>query len=93
MCSITHLDTPTNPLMFCFARKVAFKLSSNDSRTWLKLNHGQTCHVFCWWVSILDQFSCLCTSLTKNPKHVLIFVEGRLHELPVTGHQEALGIL
>jgi hypothetical protein len=79
--------------MFCFARKVAFKLSYNDSHTWLKLNHCQTCHVFCWWVSIFDQFSCLCTSLAKNPKHVLFFGEGRLHELPVTGHQEALGIL
>lgn len=66
-CSIAQLDVPMNPLMFRFAHKVAFELSSNNSHTWLKLNQGQTCHIFCWWVSILDQFTCLCTSLAKNP--------------------------
>jgi hypothetical protein len=79
--------------MFRFARKVAFELSSDDSRTWLKLNQGQACLVFCWWVSILDQFTRLCTSLAKNPKHILLFGEGKFHTLPVAGHLEALGIL
>jgi hypothetical protein len=92
-CTILHLDSPTNPLMFRFTHKVAFKLSSDDSHTWLMLNQGQACHVFCWWVSILDQFTRLCTSLAKNPKYVLFFGEGRFHELPVAGHLEALGIL
>jgi hypothetical protein len=79
--------------MFRFARKVAFELSSDESRTWLKLNQGQARHIFCWWVSILDQFTRLCTSLAKNPKYVIFFGEHRLPELPVTGHIEALGIL
>jgi hypothetical protein len=92
-CSLPHLDAHMNPLMYRFARKVAFELSSNNSCTWLKLNQGQAHPVFCWWVSILDQFTRLCTSLAKNPKHVLFFGEGRLHELPVAGHHEAIGIL
>jgi hypothetical protein len=79
--------------MFRFARKVAFELSSDESRTWLKLNHGQARPIFCWWVSILDQFTRLCTSLAKNPKYVIFFGEHRHHELPVSGHIEALGIL
>jgi hypothetical protein len=79
--------------MFRFARKVAFEFSFDESRTWLKLNQGQARHIFCWWVSILDQFTRLCTSLAKNPKYVIFFGEHRLHELPVTGHIEALGIL
>jgi hypothetical protein len=68
-------------------------LSSDDSRTWLKLNQGQACHIFCWWVSILDQFTKLCTGLAKTPKYVIFFGENRCHKLPVTGHLEALCIL
>jgi hypothetical protein len=92
-CTTLYLDSPSNPLMFHFARRVAFELSSDESRTWLKLNQGQARQIFCWWVSILDQFTRLCTGLAKNPKYVIFFGENRCHELPVMGHLEALGIL
>ena len=81
------------PLIFRFARQVAFELSSDESRTWLKHNSTQTRHLFCWWVSILDQFTRLSISLAKHPKHVMFFGLGCINELPTTSHSKALSIL
>ena len=53
VCDKQSIDAPTNPLIYRFARQVAFELSSDDSRTWLKHNPGQARPLFAWWVSIL----------------------------------------
>ena len=89
MCRKEPLDAHTNPLMYQFARQVAFEISMEESCTWLKHNPAQAQPVFCWWVSILDQFTCLCTGFIKNPCHVLMIGEGRLFQLPTGSHKEA----
>jgi hypothetical protein len=93
VCNKQDIEAPTNPLIYRFARQVAFELSSDDSRTWLKHNPGQARHLFCWWVSILDQFTRLSVGLAKNPKHIMFFGQDRLSALPTSGHEEALQIL
>jgi hypothetical protein len=84
---------PANPPMWRFARKVAFELSAFDSRLWLKHNSAQSRHAFCWWVSILDQFTRLTVTLVRNPKHVLYFGEKRYDDLPSSWHRDAFTIL
>jgi hypothetical protein len=93
VCDKQTIEAPTNPLIYRFVRQVAFELSSDDSRTWLKHNPGQARPLFAWWVSILDQFTRLSVGLSKNPKHIMFFGQARLAALPTSGHEEALQIL
>jgi hypothetical protein len=71
---------------------VAFELSAYDSRQWLKHNSSQTRHTFCWWVSILDQFTRLTVTLVRNPKQILYFGEKWFDNLPSSLHSNAFTI-
>jgi hypothetical protein len=93
LCDKDDIDIPTTPLIFQFAWQVAFELSSDESRAWIKHNSGQSHQLFCWWVSILDQFTWLSVSLAKHPKHVMFFGMDRVNELPTGNHAEAMSIL